>query len=152
MIAVGWGVPSNAFERVQGTDADVGDRAAQLVDGPAEPVSDLSFPADMNLSPRGDRAEYHQQSGEALQDRRARVVGELGLSLLKLDAYLRAGDALQVRCAQRRVEPSRNDDDDYDHGGQENAHHQCFRPSDALVHNGRSPCTMRSVRVWPSGC
>jgi hypothetical protein len=66
--SVGRGVPGDSFQSVEGTYADVSDRAAQLIHSPGEPVSDLSFPADADLPPGCYGADHHQQPRQALQN------------------------------------------------------------------------------------
>ena len=95
--------------------------------------------ADMNLPPGGRGPGDDDEASEALKQSRPRVVGQLGLGLLELDARPGAGDAAQTRRAQRRVEQMRDNDDETQHDDQQAARRQCCGPDSTPVGHGH-PC------------
>jgi hypothetical protein len=60
-------IPGDAFQCVQAADADIDVRAADLVHGFAEPVSNLTLAADVKLPPGCRGAGDHNQPGKALK-------------------------------------------------------------------------------------
>jgi hypothetical protein len=65
----------------------------------------------MDLPPGSRGSGDDDEPGQGLKHSRPGIIGELGLRLLELDTHLGAGDTMQARRAQRRVEPGRDHDD-----------------------------------------
>ncbi|HLX50866.1 MAG TPA: hypothetical protein VKS82_21265 [Streptosporangiaceae bacterium] len=139
------GIPGDAFKRVQAANAYVKVRISQLIHSFGEALGDLTLAADMRLPPGRYGATYNNEPGNALQHGRPRIIGQPGLSLLQLNAYLRARDPAQRRSAQRRIEQMGDQDDAAQQDDQQAASGQSCEPDSALVHD--FPLLQGSVAV-----
>jgi hypothetical protein len=110
-VAVGGGVLGDAFECVDAADTDIDVLTTKLVHGPGETLGDLAFSADVHLPPSRCGANDYQKPNAALKYRRSRIVGQLRLGLLQLDARLSVTDTTQIRSAELGIEEARYQDD-----------------------------------------
>src|SRR5579859_176659 len=129
------GIPGDTFKRVQAANSYVKVRIAQLIHSFGKALGDLTLAADMGLPPGRYGATYNNEPGKALQDGRPCIIGQLGLSLLQLNAYLRARDPAQFRSAQRRIEQMGDQDDAAQQDDQQAASSQSCKPDSTLVHD-----------------
>lgn len=137
-VAVRRGVPRNAFQGVDTTDADVEVVAADLVDRTGEALGDLPFAVDVDLSPGRRRANDDQQTGRHLQQGRADVVLQLGLGLLQLYAGIGSGNSSQVCLGQWRIEQLWHDHQAAHHDAQQAGDARYCAPHHSSCHGIRS--------------
>jgi len=71
-----------------------------------EPVGDLPLPANLHLTPCRRRATNDQDPSQALQQRRADAVLQLGLRLLECYTLLPSRYRAQAPLGQRRLKPN----------------------------------------------
>ena len=86
--------------------------------------------------PPGCRITSDYQPGKALQHDRPYAISQLGLSLLQLDAHLRAWDSAQIIRAQWRIEQVRDQDDAAKQDEEQPAGCQHCNPDSALARHG----------------